>query len=74
MGRIQRKDSAMDARDESSSQTYGSLDASDSLNIVVLGVCVRSGLTEIDCALLRFSQKTPNTPLHIRMLQVSVHI
>ena len=64
----------MDTQDGFPGQTQSSLEASDSLNIVVLGVCVGSGLTEVDCALLRFSQKAPNTTLRVSLLQVSVYI
>jgi hypothetical protein len=64
----------MDTQDGYPRQTRDSLEASDGLSIVVLGVCVGSGLTEVDCALLRFSRKAPNTTLHISLLQVSVHI
>jgi hypothetical protein len=73
MIRVQRKDSSMDTQDVLSRRKSGDLGATDALDLTVLGVCVGSGLTEIDCALLRFSQKVPNAPLRVCLLQASVH-
>jgi hypothetical protein len=42
------------------------------LDLRVLGVCIGSGLDELDLAFVRYVQDTPHTPLYMEVLQVRV--
>lgn len=68
---MRRKDSATSVRKVPSSQEQHGGQRDGSLSLTVLGVCSGTGLGHLDCALVRFDQTSPSTPLHIRLQQVS---
>ncbi|KAF1923636.1 uncharacterized protein M421DRAFT_425699 [Didymella exigua CBS 183.55] len=41
----------------------------DSIDLTVLGVCTGTGLGRLDCALVRFGQKSPSAPLRVKLQQ-----
>ncbi len=48
----------------------GRSDRSDDLDLTVLGITSGMDMNEIDFALCRFTQASPETPLHLDILQV----
>lgn len=68
---MRRQDSAIGIRDVSPSQGKSGERRRDGLDLTVLGVCTGSGLGHLDCALVRFGQKSPIAPLRVTLLQVS---
>ena len=68
---MQRQDSATDIRDISLGKTEAETPSEDGINLTVLGVCTGTGLSHLDCALVRFGQKTPSAPLRVKLQQVS---
>ncbi|KAJ4984756.1 upf0075 domain protein [Stagonosporopsis vannaccii] len=66
---MRRKDSAMDVRSVSPSQGQNGVRSRDSLGLTVLGVCTGTGLGYLECALVRFDQTSPSTPLRVKLQQ-----
>lgn len=61
----------MDVRGISPTQGKTEKPTKDSLDLTVLGVCTGTGLGHLDCALVRFGQKSPSAPLRVKLQQVS---
>ncbi|KAJ4412663.1 hypothetical protein N0V91_000425 [Didymella pomorum] len=70
---MRRQDSATNSRDVSPGKIEIGNSRGDGIDLTVLGVCTGTGLLHLDCALVRFGQKTPSAPLRVKLLQVSAH-
>ena len=70
---MRRQDSATNFRDVSPGKIEIGDSRGDGIDLTVLGVCTGTGLSHLDCALVRFGQKTPSTPLRVKLLQVSAN-
>lgn len=51
------------------SAANGSLNG-DSLDLTILGMNSGTAMDGIDCALVRYRQETPTTPLHMEIIKV----
>lgn len=65
--------SATNVRDVSPSKVEIGKPCKDGIDLTVLGVCTNPGLLHLDCALVWFGQKTPSSPLHVKLQQVSAY-
>jgi 1,6-anhydro-N-acetylmuramate kinase len=70
---MRRQDSATDVRDVSPGKIEIGNPSKNGIDLTVLGVCTGTGLLHLDCALVRFGQKTPSAPLRVKLQQVSAH-
>lgn len=68
---MRRQDSATGIRDISPSQGKNGDPTSDGLDLTVLGVCTGTGLGYLECALVRFGQRSPSAPLRVKLQKVS---
>ncbi|KAJ4384703.1 hypothetical protein N0V86_000304 [Didymella sp. IMI 355093] len=67
---MRRQDSATDVRGISPSKVEtGNHPSKNGIDLTVLGVCTGTSLGHLDCALVRFGQKTPSAPLHVKLQQ-----
>ncbi|KAF3047681.1 hypothetical protein E8E12_011361 [Didymella heteroderae] len=66
---MRREDSATDVRDVSPNKAEIGKPSQDGIDLTVLGVCTGTGLLHLDCALVRFGQKTPSDPLRVKLQQ-----
>lgn len=56
--------------DNSSSPTPSAEPASPGLNLLILGLTSGTAMDDIDFALCRFTQESPEAPLHLDIVQV----